>query len=140
MPNNEEKIRASINEMDEDIVKDTLAILLSKNSAPISESQNVTQKTDYKNFAQAILDLKRKYKFQELDLFSTEADLVYVNAGDRKILLTDKTVTPPKKSPSSPSDLEPIEQIQEQEEQKDSAEDAFEPIPHSTSRFSHLEL
>jgi hypothetical protein len=44
------------------------------------------------NFAQAVLFLKENYNFAELELFSTEADLVYVSSGARRILLTDLSV------------------------------------------------
>lgn len=138
-----EQIRASISNMDEDIVKDALSILLAKEPA-----QTVSTKTEissnYKNFAQAILALKNKYKFPELNYFSVEADLVYVTAGDRRVLLTDreemlKNSVPPQR----PNDLDvPTDELEspKSDSNEDSVENAFEPIKNNESRFSHLEL
>lgn len=119
----EEQIRASINDIDADILRDTLAILLSKNDNLTSEHRE-EHKVHYQNFAQAILDLKKQFNFPELDLFSTEADLVYIQAGDRKVLLTEKSESPTPPKPNSPI----------------TEEDAFENIKTGDTRFSHLEL
>ena len=136
----EEEIRASIEDIDSEVLKDTLAILLSKNNSTQTVTKNESP-ANYQNFAQAILDLKRKYKFPELNNFTTEADLVYVQAGDRRILLTDKEAqaamikpaieTKENSEPEKPSE-EPIE--------KDSIENAFENIKPNDNRFSHLEF
>ena len=86
----EEQIRNALDGMDPEVLKDALALLLSRGGVTSSqESRNkVADATDFQTFAQAILYLKSKYKFSELNKFTTEADLVYVNTGDRKVLLT----------------------------------------------------
>lgn len=124
----EEKIRSTINEIDTEILKDTLAILLSKNNTV--QNKPMTETTSaYKNFAQAILDLQKKYKFPELQLFTTEADLVYVQAGDRRVLLTEKQEAV-KQMPAP--DLS--------QEEAPAMDNAFENIKPNDTRFSHLEL
>lgn len=124
----EEKIRSTINEIDTEILKDTLAILLSKNNNV--QNKPMTETTSaYKNFAQAILDLQKKYKFPELQLFTTEADLVYVQAGDRRVLLTEKQEAV-KQMPGP--DLP--------QEEAATMDNAFENIKPNDTRFSHLEL
>ena len=81
-----EQIRASLAGIDSETVKDALSIILAKESSSAgSNIQRTENSANYKNFAQAILDLKKNYKFPELNAFTTEADLVYVQAGDRKI-------------------------------------------------------
>ena len=136
----EEEIRASIDDMDSEILKDTLAILLAKTNP----TQNITKteiQTNYQNFAQAILDLKRKYKFPELNNFSTEADLVYVQAGDRRILLTDKDAQLAMTRPAIETQEQSSSDKQNEEPvKKDSIENAFENIKPNDSRFSHLEF
>lgn len=134
----QEQIRASIANMSESLVKDALSIILSKESsqpAPIKNEIN----SNYKNFAQAILSLKNKYKFPELDYFSVEADLVYVNAGDRRVLLTDRNVVPQAPNPHADQQDFDSEKADDAED-KDSIENAFEPIKTSENRFSHLEF
>ena len=139
----EEQIRAAISGMDCEVLKDTLAILLAENRTSAPEQRNELR-GDFQNFAQVILELKRKYKFPELNYFSTEADLVYVQAGDRRVLLTDKTVTPPPR----PAEPRPVEsdytpersESQNNAEQNVSEEDAFENIKPGDTRFSHLEF
>lgn len=124
--NRTEEIRASIDNMDYEVLKDTVAILLS-NNVTVSSSTAVNPSSDYKNFAQAIIDLKNKYNFHELDLFSTEADLVYVQAGDRRILLTDK-----ENNTDSSANQKTLNE--------NDPENAFENIKKSDNRFSRLEL
>ncbi len=139
-----EQIRAAIANMDGEIVKDALSIILAKEPAQTASAARTEIASNYKNFAQAILALKRQYKFQELNLFSVEADLVYVTAGDRRVLLTDreealKNAVPPKR----PDDLDiPTDELEspKTDSNEDSVENAFEPIKNNESRFSHLEL
>lgn len=127
---NVEKIRAAISNLDDSVAKDTLALLLAEKKVQGTKkgkdtvNQIPNDKTAFDNFAQAINFLKAKYKFRELSLFSTEADLVYVNTGDRKVLLTDTSVKP--KENTRPT------------EQQD-FENAFEPL-NKNGRFSNLEL
>ena len=84
-----EQIREILNNADEEVVKDVAAILLAQGQASTTSVKNkIIDSTDFKNFSQAISYLKKNYKFPELNEFSTESDLVYVKAGDRKVLLT----------------------------------------------------
>jgi hypothetical protein len=89
-----EEIRSALDEASPGTLADALAILLAEGKSP-SQAIAGMDKPELVNFAQAIMYLKKNYGFAELDLFTTEADLVYVNAGDRRILLTDRTNTLP---------------------------------------------
>lgn len=136
----EEQIRASIDNVNTEVLKDTLAILLAKNTNTPSVNVNTENNANYKNFAQAILDLKRKFKFPELDFFTTEADLVYVMAGDRRVLLTERNTSaeiPPRQSENNNVVEETVETSSEP---TNSMDDAFENIKPNDSRFSRLEL
>lgn len=126
--NKEEEIRSSIDKMDSETLKDTLSILLSSNVSKNNQNPE-TSVTQYKNFAQLILDMKKQYNFHELDLFSTEADLVYIQAGDRRILLTNTDENFEKDSLSK-----------NQETTSPSPDEAFENIRNADNRFSKLEL
>ena len=94
----EEQIKSAVYNMDEATLRNCLALLLSGNVSTVrTDSSNTSRNSgmgDFDNFAQAIGYLKNHYHFQELNDFTTEADLVYVKAGDRKVLLTDTTVKP----------------------------------------------
>lgn len=126
--NKEEEIRSSIDKMEPEILKDTLSILLSNNIS--NNNQNFeTSIAQYKNFAQLILDMKKQYNFHELDLFSIEADLVYIQTGNRRILLTNT-------DENSNNDSLP----KNQGANSPSPDDAFENIRNADSRFSKLEL
>ena len=139
-----EQIRSCIANMDSEIVKDALSIILAKEPAQAAGTAKTEIASNYKNFAQAILALKRQYKFPELNLFTVEADLVYVTTGDRRVLLTDreealKNPLPPQR----PDDLNlPTDELEKakSDSNEDSVENAFEPIKNNESRFSHLEL
>lgn len=134
----QEQIRASIENMNDSLVKDALSIILSKESAQPATIKNEIN-SNYKNFAQAILSLKNKYKFPELNYFSVEADLVYVNAGDRRVLLTDKNAVLQNPQPHT-EQHDFILEKNDDSENKDSIENAFEPLKTNENRFSHLEL
>lgn len=139
-----EQIRSCIANMDSEIVKDALSIILAKEPAQSSVAAKTEITSNYKNFAQAILALKRLYKFPELNLFTVEADLVYVTAGDRRVLLTDreealKNSIPPQRPVDSDLPTDEIENPKS-DSNEDSVENAFEPIKNNESRFSHLEL
>lgn len=134
----QEQIRASIENMNDSLVKDALSIILSKESAQPATIKNEIS-SNYKNFAQAILSLKNKYKFPELDYFSVEADLVYVNAGDRRVLLTDKNTVLPNPQPHT-EQHDFVPEKSDNSENKDSIENAFEPLKTNENRFSHLEF
>lgn len=120
----EEQLRNAIKNLDEETAKDALALVLANKNISQTNTSNVK---DFSNFAQAIIWLKNKYNFKELESFSTEADLVYVNTGDRKILLTDKNAV---QSNTNTDSNEPS--IAE-------TEDVFEPL-QKNGRFSNLEL
>ncbi|MCL2374803.1 MAG: hypothetical protein FWC65_06140 [Treponema sp.] len=88
-----EEIRAALQDVSPDTLADALAIVFTEGKAP-SQAVAGMDKPELANFAQAIMYLKKNYDFDELEQFTTEADLVYVNAGDRRILLTDRMNTP----------------------------------------------
>ncbi len=156
---NVEKIRTAISNIDGEVLKDTLAILLSSGNGSGESSVKSINSSDvnkFDNFAQAISWLKKKYKFQELEAFSTEADLVYVNTGDRRILLTDTTIKPRENKVATDDEFahawEPVIdktqkieqheniQIEETSGNDDSdIENAFEPL-QKKGRFTNLEL
>jgi hypothetical protein len=92
-----EEIRATLEGASAETLADALAIVLAEGKAP-SVPVAGTDRPELSNFAQAVMYLKKNYDFEELEHFSTEADLVYVNAGDRRILLTDKMNTVPAKN------------------------------------------
>jgi len=87
-----EEIRAALEGVSQETLADALAIVLVEGRAP-SQAVAGMNKPELANFAQAIMYLKKNYDFDELEHFSTEADLVYVNAGDRRTLLTDRQNT-----------------------------------------------
>ena len=82
----EEEIKAVLLGMDDELVRDALTLLLAESGTAAPEYPVFT------NFAQAIVFLRKNYDFAELEVFSTEADLVYVSVGGRRILLSDMSV------------------------------------------------
>lgn len=85
----EDEIRSAIHNMPKEILVDALALFLSQGKS--SEQLGTAAGTpELANFSQAIHYLRKNYDFAELDKFSTEADLVYIHTGDRKVLLTDR--------------------------------------------------
>jgi hypothetical protein len=136
----EEQIRSAINNLDDSTAKDALALLLSGGATTpktTSQSDGLSDK-QFSNFAQAINWLKSKYKFQELSVFSTEADLVYVNTGDRKVLITDTTVKP-REIQRPVADETLLNNSETDFENKNDMDNAFEPM-QKNDRFSNLEL
>jgi hypothetical protein len=85
----ETEIRSALDNTGRETLADALAVLLAQGSTP-HEAVAGSSRPELTNFAQAILYLKKNYDFEELELFSTEADLVYVQTADRKILLSDR--------------------------------------------------
>lgn len=85
----EEEVRSSLEGASRETLADALAIVLAEGNAPNRASVWMT-KPELENFAEALQYLKKEYHFEELKLFSTEADLVYVQTGDRRVLLTDR--------------------------------------------------
>jgi hypothetical protein len=86
---NEKEIRAAVNGMAQETLADALTLFLAGDKKP-GQAVAGLDKPELSNFAQAVLYLKRNFDFPELDFFSTEADLVYVQAGERRVLLTDR--------------------------------------------------
>ena len=84
-----EEIRSALDGVSPETLADALAIVLAEGKPP-SQPVAGMDKPELANFAQAIMYLKKNYGFDELEHFTTEADLVYVDAGDRRILLTDR--------------------------------------------------
>jgi hypothetical protein len=84
-----EEVRSAINDMSRETLADALALFLVQGNAP-EQAVAGMDKPELANFAQALQYLKKNYDFEELDFFSTEADLVYVQTGGRRILLTDR--------------------------------------------------
>jgi hypothetical protein len=138
----EEEIRTAIDGMDETTLKDTLALLLSEGSSVQPDIQ--TAQPEYANFAQALLSLKKKYKFPELAQFTTEADLVYVQTGDRRILLTDRSAPAPaakQEIPYPDQDTTFIDpRTVQTTESNDDMDNAFEPETKESGRFGRLEM
>ena len=121
----EENIRSALESMDKDVLADALAMLLAKEKET-PKAVAGSDMPDFANFAQAVLYLKKNYDFSELTLFSTEADLVYITAGDRRVLLTDRSF--PNERPQRP--VETAEKsLNEQTTKK-----------NDDGRFSHLEI
>jgi hypothetical protein len=126
----EEEIRSAIDGVTKETLADALSILLAEENAA-NETAAVMNKIELVNFAQAVQFLKREYEFAELDLFSTEADLVYVQAGDRRIMLSDRTNGTAKQL-SAAENRKHKENNQVLENDQAAEDDG--------GRFSHLEL
>lgn len=123
-----ETIRDILSNYPQETLADALSIIFTETN-PESPSKTQSALPVFANFAQVILYLKKHTHFPELDLFTTEADLVYVQAGDRRFLITDKNAA---------SVLQNRPQNQENEAkpaQTLTPEDAFE-----NKRFSNLEF
>jgi hypothetical protein len=94
---NAEEIRAALEGTPPETLADALAVVLAEGKPP-SLAVAGMDRPELSNFAQAVAYLKKNYGFEELEHFSTEADLVYVNAGDRRVLLTDRMNAQPVKN------------------------------------------
>jgi uncharacterized protein YjbI with pentapeptide repeats len=112
----EEEIKSVLGEMDRTAVIEAFALLLAEGGPPPGETEKDIPR--FSNFAQALLYLKKNYDFEELSLFTTEADLVYVGVSGRRILLTDFPVLERRRAEG----LSPA------------------PAGKSPGRFSHLEM
>jgi hypothetical protein len=88
-----EELRSALQEIPQETLADTLALVFSERAAPTQELAGMN-KPELANFAQALMYLKKHYGFEELEHFSCEADLVYVQAGDRRVLLSDRMGSP----------------------------------------------
>jgi len=120
---NIEEIRSALEDTPPETLADALAIVLAEGKTPSMPVAGM-DKPELSNFAQAIMYLKKNYDFEELERFSTEADLVYVNAGDRRILLTDKMNVLPADNEAAFEAKAPESGAQ----------------PNSNGRFSNLEI
>lgn len=125
-----EEIRAALEEVSQETLADALSILLTESKTP-SQSVAGMDKPPLANFAQAVIYLKKNYDFEELDYFNTEADLVYVNAGDRRILLTDRM--------SAVSSGNERKNTVINDSQEETVNERTESPPNS-GRFSNLEI
>ena len=125
---NAEEIRAALQDVSPETLADALALVFAEGKAPSQQVAGM-DKPNLANFAQAILYLKKNYGFEELDHFSTEADLVYVNAGERRVLLTDRTAAAPPANIALGNDGNNSSQTRE-----DTAPDS------NGGRFSNLEI
>jgi hypothetical protein len=128
----EEEIRTVLDGMDAAVLRDALALFLAEDRDEPLPAEKDTR--GFVNFAQALVFLKKNYGFAELGLFSTEADLVYVQAGDRRILLTDLSV-PAANRPHADRPLPGGKQ----QSRPDVPENAGPPSA-SAGRFSRLEM
>ena len=124
-----EETRKSLINIEREQLIDMLALSLTEAKEPSSVATGA--KPEFSNFAQAIQYLKRNFDFTELDLFTTEADLVYVNAADRRILLSDKNDIIRHESHGEPKTTD---------KNGFQTEDQAEPFENSPGRFSHLEF
>lgn len=141
-----EQIRGAISDLDEEFAKDILSVLLSQSTegsvydksanrqqASVGGASGIkaTDSVDFANFAQAISYLKGRFKFKELSRFTTEADLVYVDTGDRKVLLTDRD-DPARFAAQNTQSRRPVEDSYSSEDEY--FENAFEPSYHRSSK------
>lgn len=88
-----EEIRSAIDSIPQETLADALTLLLAEGKAPVQTAAG-TDRPELANFAQALIYMKKNYDFPELDYFSIEADLVYVEAGGRRVLLTERMSQP----------------------------------------------
>ena len=81
----EEQILTVLEDTDAALVREALALFLAEgDTAPPSPEIPA-----FENFAEVVAFLKKNYGFPELDRFFTEAGLVYVSTGGRRVLLSD---------------------------------------------------
>lgn len=115
---NTEEIRNTLSDIPQETLADALAIFLSDDNTETGPATHTHP--EFQNFSQVISYLKKNYSFEELDKFTTEADLVYVHTSDRRILLTNRDTpvirsTPPRElageaqseTPSHPGENQP---------------------------------
>jgi hypothetical protein len=134
----EEEIRTAIDGIQGSVLRDALALLLAESGSVQGRSEAQAAQPEYANFAQALLALKRKYTFPELSLFTTEADLVYVQTGDRRILLTNRTEAAAPQPQAAERAAPGAPAVRESEQ--DSMDNAFEPETKENGRFGRLEM
>ena len=122
------KIREILEKADKDVVLDAFTLLLAEKK----ESSHITRNSrrEFCSFAEAIMYLKENYYLKELSLFSTEADLVYVDIDGRRCLLTDKSF------PGKNNNSRIVHHDSKRAIDKSNVEDK----PEESERFSHLEI
>ncbi|MDR2096181.1 MAG: hypothetical protein LBP76_11810 [Treponema sp.] len=118
----QEEIRAALEGVDREVLADALSLLLAEEPPPEQAVAGV-DRPELANFAQAVGYLKKHYDFSELDFLTTEGDLVYVRAGDRRVLLTSRESGPEYTGPD-----------------RQGASYDPEPAAGEGDRFSHLEI
>ncbi len=128
-----EEIRSALEGTSAETLADALAIFLTEGKAP-SQSATGKSRPELANFAQAVIYLRNNYDFVELDYFTTEADLVYVQAGDRRILLTDRT------NASAGNERAAFETKNSNRREKEEDEQESPDSGSNGSRFSNLEI
>lgn len=130
---NTEAIRNTLSDIPQETLADALALFLSDDNTETGPATHTHP--DFQNFSQAISYLKKNYSFEELDKFTTEADLVYVHTSDRRILLTNRDAPVIRSTP--PRELAGEEQG---EAPSHSGENQPESGNDGNSRFSRLEF
>jgi hypothetical protein len=137
-PVKEDEIRAALHEFEPETLADMLVVLFSEGKTPKNAVAG-TAKPELANFSQAIHFLKNNYDFPELDFFATEADLVYVKAGERRVLLTDRMNSQTGNEGggfNGSRERETPSGINARETRKDDKD----PFENETGRFSNLEI
>ncbi len=135
----EEEVRSALDGASRETLADALAMVLTEGRAPSTAAVG-RNRPELANFAQAVMYMKKEYAFAELDKFTTEADLVYVQAGDRRVLLTDR-MNERERARSYASESgegetgEPGGGVRREEEEKNQSSGG-----NSVGRFSHLEF
>jgi hypothetical protein len=102
-------IRNAINEMDTELLRDTLAYILkvyvvdkqSSSPAPVNQPGIPLQEESPQSFAGVIRTLKKRYPFTELNLFSIEGNKVFINIDNNRYELTDTGTVSPGAGPES---------------------------------------
>jgi hypothetical protein len=130
----EEEINAVLEDMDGELVREALALLLAEGR----EQPPPAAVPGFVNFAQAVLFLKENYDFAELELFSTEAGLVYVTTDARRILLTD--ISLPNEKPARAGDAPKASGGDSAEWQEAAVRETPKTAYGPAGRFSRLEM
>lgn len=126
MNNDFEQIRAGLNLLEMDTLKDALCLaLLQKNNHEIAMPRRgkFDDLDQVSNFAELMLFLKRNFTFSELSLFSIDDGHVFVEAGNRKVELYRESKISSK-----------------QQEGKSSKNKSFVIPAEKSERFRNLEL
>jgi len=123
-----EEIRSALEDVSRETLADALSIVLAESKTP-SQAVAGVDAPELANFAQAVIYLKKNYNFSELDSFTTESDLVYVETGGRRILLTDRMNAPVDDNGSGASGSHVKKEIDKESQ-----------VSPNGGRFSNLEI